>query len=666
MAQRAAIGAAGKWISRTQLVVTAVFVLALSWFELSSVDLGYHLAYGRVFWSTGRIVDVDPFIYGAADHHFVNANWLAQIIMAALYDSVGWVGLFALRLVLLGITFAALTAMLRRLGAGPAWIAWAWLAVALGAYERFTMRPELFSYALLSIQLWILNGNHRRRIAWPALLAVQILWVNLHSYFILGPIVTGCFIVAAMVTRRRRDGGEAHPTKARSQAAPLQATGRRLALLFVIQAAACLANPWHVSGAAFPFRTLSYLRHAAVMAQSPTEPVQSPWGIISEFQSPFGYFEFLGASRTTYAYAVLLGLASCGVIAAAWRRRWDWVLTILVLGAMSTQMRRNIALFAVGAAPLAVVALMSLGTRPRREPTGSSGIVRLTAQLATLVLLVWWLAGIWTGRFYFDERRPTRRLAAGWCDHVFPFRAVEWMNAEPSLKPRLFTDLMTCSNVLPWLKRDARMFITTNTFAYPAEQLMRCWNVGLGVEDSRAFLDEYDVNVVLIRAHEPTRRLIGALQRDGAWALVHFDTHFLVYLRRIRAHTEVIARQTQSRRDLEVDAWIEDAHHPHFTTSFRLGILAAVPFSLEWYDRAKPLLAEAVRLEPRYFEAWNNLGICELNFGKEALQQQRYPSAMAHFRRARACFETALQLDPDNREARFNLDNTPVRIEGVS
>ena len=29
-------------------------------------------------------------------------------------------------------------------------------------------------------------------------------------------------------------------------------------------------------------------------------------------------------------------------------------------------------------------------------------------------------------------------------------------------------------------------------------------------------------------------------------------------------------------------------------------------------------------------------------------------------------YQAALQLDPGNREARFNLDNTPVRIEGVS
>ena len=64
------------------LIAGAAIVLLLSWFELASVDLGYHLAYGRQWLSLRRIVDCDPFIFAAPGYRFVNANWAGQIAMA--------------------------------------------------------------------------------------------------------------------------------------------------------------------------------------------------------------------------------------------------------------------------------------------------------------------------------------------------------------------------------------------------------------------------------------------------------------------------------------------------------------------------------------------------------------------------------------------------------
>src|SRR5438552_1919318 len=117
-----------RWVARLgslQFVASILLVLGLAWFELSSVDIGYHVAYGRRFFATGRIVDVDPFIYGATNHHFINANWLSQVVMAVLFDRFGWGGLFALRVGLIGTLFAFLIAMMRSCGATAGWIGWA-------------------------------------------------------------------------------------------------------------------------------------------------------------------------------------------------------------------------------------------------------------------------------------------------------------------------------------------------------------------------------------------------------------------------------------------------------------------------------------------------------------------------------------------------------------
>ncbi|MBK8270127.1 MAG: hypothetical protein IPK83_18255 [Planctomycetes bacterium] len=65
-------------------IFAGVFVLSLSWFKLSSLDIGYHVAYGRYFLDTGKIVgsEADPFLRADTGVPFVNANWGSQVIMA--------------------------------------------------------------------------------------------------------------------------------------------------------------------------------------------------------------------------------------------------------------------------------------------------------------------------------------------------------------------------------------------------------------------------------------------------------------------------------------------------------------------------------------------------------------------------------------------------------
>jgi tetratricopeptide (TPR) repeat protein len=651
-------------------LLVAAFVAGLGWFELSGVDLGYHIAYGRWMIEHGRVLDVDPFLYAVRDHHFVNANWLAQVIVAWVESRFGVDGLTALRTLLIGGAFVGAAVLLRRFNVRAGGIALTWLIMALGAYERFTLRPELFSYLLAVLMLLILLRRHnagcRRSLARDAvsLGAVQILWVNLHSYFLVGPILTGGALVGAVLARRwagtNDSASSASDRRAVAagravspQSSQLASAARPVghwAVLLLIQIACCLVNPWGWRGAAFPLRTLRYLSAEGVMARSPDDPVLTPWGVISEFQSPFGFFAFVGAWRTTYAYAGMLVVAAIAVVWAIRCRRWRELLMLLALVAMSTQMRRNVALLAVVGIPIAAILLAA---RPRRLSPGRSSVWwRWTATVALAAAGVWTvmaLRGIRSGEFYFAERRPTRRLAAGWSPRVFPHAAIEWINAAPDLEPKLFTDLMAGSNVLPWLRPGWRVFITTNTFAYPERMLMRAWNVGLDPlrEDYRRLFDEFDVRVVLLRAHDPTQRLIQALMRDGDWALTWFDPDFVIFIRRTPGHANVIAANERRADQLDAAAWAADTR-PHESTGFRMGMMAAVPLALGWDVPAKSLLERAVEAEPTYFEAWRNLGVIHARALQSALAAGRLRQAEQSFDAAMPCLERSIQSGSDD------------------
>ena len=611
---------------------------------------------------TGRIVTVDPFIYGASDHFFINANWLSQALMAALFDRFGWIGLFALRVGLVVCAFAFVIAIARRLGADASGIAWTVLAAGLGAYERFSMRPELFSYAIMMAQLWLLLRGVDR---WTTRIGVPLLqaaWVNLHSYFLIGPAITLCLGAGRLFC----DSNASRQERRR--------TFVQWMLVLGAQTLACLANPWGLAGMFFPLRTLGYLRATHAMGHAVGDP-SGPWGVLSEFQSPFGFLRYLGASRPIYAYLVLLALSAGGVAVALHRRAWGIALVIALMALMSTQMRRNIAQFALVASPLAIGQLAGrrdgAATDPtsadpaRASPAGAWSARRrawVAAQALTVLLTGWWLIGLWSGQFYYDERRPGRRLAAGWSDYIFPFDAIDWLNHQPVLRPRLFADLMLSSNVLPWLRPDLQVMIDTNTFAYPPEQLMRVWNVGIGREAHQRLLDEYGVNVAMVRAQDATLPLLRSLAADSAWALVWFDRYVAIFARRIPEHEALIREHEKSRSFLDVPAWIAAAPRSHEITAFRLCGMTNVPFALGWFDVAGALYGEVLRLDPRCFEAWNNLGVCHNKLGMAHLSARRFDDAMAEFKQARSCFENCLRIDPRNAEARYNLDATPVEF----
>lgn len=650
------------WLGLLPCLAATVLVLLLAWFKLSSLDTGYHLAYGRHFLATGRIVDRDPFLYPETAVPFVNANWGSQVVMALAERAAGASGLFALRLCLIAIIFAAIGWALHALtldGQTPSdvrprlglWLAAAWMLAALAGYERFGMRPELFSYGAMSVMLAILVRGLRswRSALWLAIL--QLAWVNLHSYFLVGLFLTGAFLFGEGLRwwRKRWAGTQA-------------AVVRRLALAMALQVAACFANPWHGRGAVFPLTTLQYLQSGQVMGGTAGEPAPSAWSEISEFQSPFSFAGQAINHRTIEAYYVLLAVAACGVTVLAAQGHYGPAVAVLLLLVMSTQMRRNIAQFAFVAAPLTCGGLALL----RSRVSLAGGAARLGRGLAALGLVAaagWWTVGVLDGRFYFIERRINREPGVGWSDRFFSRGAVKWLAAHEALQPRLYVDYFASSNTLTWLPARFSLFVCTNTFAYEESTLATAFKLGLGRIDHCEFFNHYGVNVVLLRCGPDTQMLVRRLVADeGDWSLAWFDHHHVIFVRRTAEHLSVIPASPLTEANLDAASWLAAADGPDRTRALTLGTMVNVPMSLGWHRPAMTLLEEAIRLAPDYHEAWDNLGVCHGNLGNAAGRAGDYCEAEWQWRRAIKCWETVLRLVPDHAEARRYVDTTRERL----
>jgi hypothetical protein len=596
-------------------IAVALFVLSVAWIKLASVDLGYHVAYGRHFLETGAIVDRDPFLYPENARDFVNANWGSQVVMAVADRVAGAAGLVALRLGLIATVFFCIAAIVRRVTDAWHWVAAAWLLAAAAAYERFSLRPELFSYAAMMLMLVVVSRGVTSRPRVAALVALQLAWVNLHSYFLVGLLLTGCWMIDAVIASRRRRGKSA-PTTQSSNAV------RLLACALALQAAVCFINPWFARGAVFPLETLGYLQSQEVMgATNQGWSGQSPWSAISEFKSPFSFIDEPINARTIRAYVILLVVGGFGAIGLLALGRAGPALFAFALIAMSLMMRRNIAQFALAAPPLTVIAFSAA------EPWSSASrrigrLIRVGMVLAILGTASWWTFAVVSGRFYFDERRITREFGAGYSDRAFARGAAEWIASQPDLSPRLYVNYFASSNALLWLPKRFQLFVDTNTFAYEESVLATDYRLGLGEIDHNALFDEYGVNVVLVHCGSNSQMLVKRLIGDYTnWALVYVDRTAVVFVRRILEHVPVILAHSRTESDLDAASWIDQIHQSQrgpWRRATGLCVAAGVPLSLDWHEAVITLCEAAVALAPDYYEAWYYLGVANGNLGHAA------------------------------------------------
>lgn len=147
-------------------------------------DLWWHLRTGEWIVQMGQIPHVDPFSFTRAGATWVSHEWLSEVIFFLLWKYGGTAALIVFSAV---ITTAGFMLLYFRCPGKPAAAA---LAVAIGALASapaWGVRPQMFTFALASLMLWLLERgeHHSFTLLWiPPLFLV---WLNLHAGFALGP-----------------------------------------------------------------------------------------------------------------------------------------------------------------------------------------------------------------------------------------------------------------------------------------------------------------------------------------------------------------------------------------------------------------------------------------------------------------------------------------------
>ena len=248
-------------------------------------DLWGHIRFGQEMVSRRHLVLHDPYSYSAFGHLWRNHEWLAEVIMALVYDGCGVVGLKLLKFGCTAATVVFVAAGAAETGASPRLQLLVVGTAATAIAPNMQFRPQLFTFLLFAAMLVLLARNTYRGSA-PLWILVPIMafWTNLHGGFFIG-IIT--LTVYASITIFQSLGTQ-----------QLSGQARQLVLLAVAVTLATLLTPYG-SGA--------WLAVIHALRNPVTHTIIEDW-------QPWPAFVWNGG-QVRYGY-IFFGLSAFGLIGA--------------------------------------------------------------------------------------------------------------------------------------------------------------------------------------------------------------------------------------------------------------------------------------------------------------------------------------------------------------
>jgi hypothetical protein len=364
-----------------------IFTFLASSFAVRNSDFWLHLASGRLLAEGRYQFGVDPFAFTTANHYWVNHAWLFDLPLYLLYahlgEQLGGVVLVVLKA--LFVSFMALVLLyIRRPEGRLGWPAACVLLAVLAMSPRLLLHSTLTSYVLLALTLWLLrrplqaNASFRRQVGhYAPLLLLFVLWVNVDSWFLLGPLLAALFWLGERLQIRSAS----------------EETRRTPGWLWPTGLALCLINPHHLHAFTLPAELTPLpeaLRHDLRFAQLYTSPWQINLYVI--------YTPLSGINLARAAYLVLLALGALSFLLNV-RNLLGWRLLVwLAFAGLSAWSVQAIPFFAIVAAPLTALNLQdafSLGRMGRSRWLCGISYSILVISALVLIGLAWpgWLQG---------------------------------------------------------------------------------------------------------------------------------------------------------------------------------------------------------------------------------------------------------------------------------
>ncbi len=451
-------------------------------------DMWWHLETGKYIIENGIPYQDPPFSYTMEGKEWITHEWLTDIMMYWIYDSMGLLGLGFIFALFITISFA----LLFYASEGQPYIAGLMTFWGIASSLPFlNSRPQMFNILWGALVIYIVEKVKRKELGslwlWSIPLIILI-WVNMHGGFLLGIVIMGVYVVG--------DGAQWLLQGAREEGEGL--TWEQVKILTLATIASffiALVNP-------HTYQMWTY----AIATTLTSEAMQE---VISEWQSPnfhFGYFWIFG----------FMFFASW-LFATYSKRRFSWTDALFIIGTgyASFQSQRNIPLFVLVAVPIMSKHLLGIfqGTSYYKILSGEQAERYLSPQmkLVNWVVLLAMIAG--ATAYGFDEFGDMQEQL----DSSFPIASIDYLEAEGLADKRIYNEY-AWGGYFIW--RGIPSFIDGRADLFGDEFIYLYMGTYNGGPNWEQLLNDYDIELILIRKNSPLSVL---LQTSPNWELLYED-----------------------------------------------------------------------------------------------------------------------------------------------
>lgn len=586
-------------------------------------DLFWQLKTGDYIIETGSMPDKDPFAYTSKDAPLVNSYWVSQIAFSLLYRFSGFEGLT------LFVVFISLCPLLvfykldvsRR---NPALFSLLFFMAIMASSERFHLRPTMFTLLFAAIYIYVLENRAPDKKLFPMILALQVLWTNMHSGFLLGVFIVGAYSIERW-----------KPLSLKQLVSVM--------VMPLLTLACCFINPWGVDLLAVQLGIIT-----------------DSWALrewLPLLMKPTPYISVLAS----VAVLALLGAVSFALNIK--KPRIAHILIFIVLLAATLKSRRFLELFPVLGIPFIIY-----GFDRKIFPS-----VRLNRILFALIVLahVWLYSSIYSGKYYLaDANRGSPGIGVNGA--IFPVLAADMLLTE-DLKGVLFNNYDIGGYLIWRLYPKKKVFIDGRVYPYGDDFLFYYMDLINDPAKWEKAAAKYGFDIVIL-SHYPTENLTLAshLHKSADWAMIGFDAGGSLFVRHGSGNDKAIEKYSINLAERKPTDKVSKTPEG-FPLSY--WNLAEFYSALGYKELAIAEYKAALEIKPDFAPFHNNLGVIYLEANQhEAAKfefrlalKQGSKNADAHYNlgyvylldreyeKAIPQFEAALEIEPGFKNALVNL-----------
>jgi tetratricopeptide (TPR) repeat protein len=471
-------------------LLTLLFCMA----RYADYDLWWHLRLGETIFTTKSLPWLDSFSYTAFGRHQFTGEWLADLLIFLTFDTAGFLGLNLLKALLLLITGLFLYKQMTSGSADSKSTATAavitLLLVLFAVRFRLFVRPYLFSLPFMAVFLYLISrwrGGINDRLIY-LLPLLMLFWANTSVGAVFGLFLVGVATLLDLSQQR----------------------SWRLMPVLLLSIAASLAYHLHT-----------------LALDLTSDPYRA---LIGEYQPVTTDILFGSGLRYTLCFQILaVGGTLYFLLLRGWKNLFQLIVFAFLLYESFRQIRL-VELFSLVAAPCFALFLTRTTALLPELPSSLKAWTSPVLAVAMLALIPWTV---------FNS--PVYTFGNGAKEGAFPEKTLQFLE-DNKISGKMF-NIYAFGSYAIWRAKERPVFIDGRyrRVYTPAEYgeykgILESADTWKDAEKKHGYdyaLLEYDILSQRFPTHLP---------KNPDWALVYWDNHSLLYLKRTAERKELIER----------------------------------------------------------------------------------------------------------------------------